>query len=187
MLNWFWFSPPLSAPSGWLVYAAKPRCRANSVDVYLCTCIRTLLTGDRRMPLCIGTPLSRGVLMAAPLRRLVSRTVNRPGRNRDIGVEGKSLSFLDLGFSRLRLSSRLCERICPCNRGRAIYTGDSLRKAEYVLPDYILRKKIRFKRDRCFSLVYLTRGNASRTSGDQIVPLPLSLSLSLCVYELQVV
>lgn len=89
--------------------------------------MRTLLTGDRRMPLCIGTPLSRGVLMAAPLRRLVSYTVNRPSVIA-IREEGKAClcHLLDLGLSVGSLFGALPENRSVESRTR-VSSGDSLR------------------------------------------------------------
>lgn len=80
------------------------------------------------MPLCIGTPLSRGVLMAAPLWRLVSRTVNRPGVIA-IREEGEAClcHLLDLGlsFGSLRgFATEFVQSRMPCvSLGD---TGDSL-------------------------------------------------------------
>lgn len=143
------------------------------------------------MPLCIGTPLSRGVLMAAPLWRLVSRTVNRPGVIA-IREEGKAClcHLLDLGLSvgSLRGFTRESVRaiddvVCVAGRYRRFITNRNT-----WFP--VLRKKIPFKSPPLLLVVYLAWGDASQTSGDQIILLSLSLSissllsLSLFVYEL---
>lgn len=145
------------------------------------------------MPLCIGTPLSRGVLMAAPLRRLVSRTVNRPGviAIREEGGKACLCHLRDPGLS-VRLGSLwgFARASGPCNRGHTcvllrdtyqrFITSPNIRGSRYYI---YIHKKIPFKSRRYFSLcISCPRGRESDKWRSNNAPsLSRSLSLSLCM------